>query len=119
MQIDEDLLYREVGARLREQRMLVGLTQERLAERSGISRASIAIIERGKQRSPLHVLYRLCAALDIETASLIPLNKEVGEKQPLSMVITDEMMTSLPRTVETVERLRRILEEREDYDTKS
>lgn len=117
MQIDEDLLYREVGTRIRERRLLVGLTQERLAERSGISRASIAVIEGGKQRSPLHVLYRLCAALDIETATLIPSNAEVGEKQPLNMVITGDMMSSLPRTVETVERLRKILEERQGYDT--
>lgn len=119
MHIDEDLLYREVGARLKERRTMAGLTQEQLAERSGISRASIAVIEAGKQRSPLHVVYRLCAAMDTEVASLIPPNKEVGTKQPLHMVITDEVMESLPKTAATVQTLKKILEERQGYEPES
>ena len=119
MHINENLLYTELGARLKVRRQLIGLTQEELSERSGVSRASIAIIERGRQRSPLHVIYKLCTALDIETATLLPLNAEVGEKPALRMVITDEVMQSLPRTAETVERLTRIVEERQAYDPKS
>ena len=115
MGIDTDLLYRELGARLRERRTSLGITQEKLAERSGVSRASIAIIERGKQRSPLHIIYQLCDAMDLEVTAILPSNKEVSDRSSLPIIITDEVIATLPKTSESVEHFRRLLEERPPY----
>src|SRR5215831_18295293 len=43
---------RAFGALLRQHRILVGLTQEALAERAGLSVRSITDLERGVNRSP-------------------------------------------------------------------
>lgn len=48
------------------------LTQDALAQRVGLSRASVANVERGRQRVPLHMLYLFARALEVDAASLIP-----------------------------------------------
>lgn len=72
MQIDEQELYATIGARLQARRRELGLTQGRLAERVEVERTSITNAEGGRQRLPLHLLYRLCGELDLEIASLLP-----------------------------------------------
>ncbi len=77
MHIDETLLYRVVGDNLRQRRMIMGMTQTQLAEVTGMLRTSITNIEAGRQKAPLHVLYRMCAALHIEAATILPKNAEI------------------------------------------
>lgn len=55
------------------------LTQERLAARVGLSRTSIVNVEAGRQRVPLHQLYRIAGALGMEPADLLPPAPEVDE----------------------------------------
>ncbi|MBF6612274.1 MAG: helix-turn-helix transcriptional regulator [Chloroflexi bacterium] len=104
MDIDENVLYRELGQRLKAARGKLKWTQAQLAEKSGVSRASIAVIEVGKQNSPLHVVYRLCRALDIEVTAVLPSNSEVTAYSPRST------MEYLPMTAGFVEESQRILE---------
>lgn len=55
------------GASLRRLRTAAGLTQERLAERSGISAAGVAALEAGRRSSPrLTTVGLLCDALGVE-----------------------------------------------------
>ena len=57
------------GATLRRLRTAAGLTQERLAERSGISAAGVAALEAGRRTSPrLTTVGLLCDALAIDGA---------------------------------------------------
>src|SRR6188768_2788041 len=63
--------YREFGARVRRARG-DRLSQADLARRVGMSRGSIANIELGRQRIPLHLLLVLARELDLEPASLLP-----------------------------------------------
>ena len=66
-------LYRELGERVAARRRSQKLTQNELASRSGLSRASIASIESGRQNVLLHHVYDLAAALKIEkVADLLP-----------------------------------------------
>jgi transcriptional regulator with XRE-family HTH domain len=65
-------LYSEIGAAIREARDEAGITQKELADRAGMSRASIANIEAGRQQFPLHVLYRIARALDVDATRLLP-----------------------------------------------
>ena len=64
--------YREFGQRLREARDALGWSQEQLAQQVGMSRASIANMERGAQRVALHQWLELADALGIEGMRLIP-----------------------------------------------
>jgi len=53
---------------LREQR---GMTQEQLAERSGLSRTYLARLETGRQDPTLSTLEKLAKALKVKVAKLI------------------------------------------------
>lgn len=67
-------IYRALGGRVARLRRQLGLTQVGLAHRSGMSRASIASIEAGRQRIAVDQLYELGAALGVARVSdLIPM----------------------------------------------
>jgi transcriptional regulator with XRE-family HTH domain len=61
------------GERLREARRRAMLSQEELAERSGVGVATIIRIERDQLRTEPHyaTLRKLAAVLDIESADLL------------------------------------------------
>ncbi|MBU2602841.1 MAG: helix-turn-helix domain-containing protein [Actinobacteria bacterium] len=62
---------RHVAGRVRAQREKRHLTQQKLAELTGIRRPNIARIERGVHAASLETLERLAAALDTTVAELI------------------------------------------------
>lgn len=59
-----------IATRLRELRSASGLTLATLAERSGVSRSNISLIERGESSATATVLDKLTAALGVTVASL-------------------------------------------------
>jgi len=63
--MDENEVYRRLGSLAAARRRGQGLTQEAVGERVGLSRASIANIEAGKQRILLHTIYALLDALSL------------------------------------------------------
>lgn len=69
-----DALYREIGGAIHQlrNRRNPKMSQQMLAETVGVSRASIANIERGHHRVQLHVLYDIATALDVEPHDLMP-----------------------------------------------
>jgi transcriptional regulator with XRE-family HTH domain len=67
-----DRLYVLIGDRVCVARKAKGLSQTKLAERIQINRVSIVNIERGKQRPPIDLLWRLAHELDVELTELIP-----------------------------------------------
>jgi transcriptional regulator with XRE-family HTH domain len=68
--INPDKFYSDLGRRLRIARDDLGLTQQQVADQVGLVRASIANIERGRQRLLLHTFVDLCLALDITPAEI-------------------------------------------------
>jgi transcriptional regulator with XRE-family HTH domain len=76
---DQEALYRAVGERIRQAR--VGqpekLSQAALADRLGVSRASVVNIEAGRQHAPLHLLWKVAQQLHVELSSLIPSRDEL------------------------------------------
>ncbi|CAN5808736.1 hypothetical protein BH24CHL3_BH24CHL3_03150 [soil metagenome] len=57
------------GSHVRNLRIAVGLTQEALADKSGLSPNAISAIERGKRRNPYpHTVLALAEALELEPA---------------------------------------------------
>jgi transcriptional regulator with XRE-family HTH domain len=108
MPVDEGLLYRAVGARLRERRVALGMTQAELAQASGILRTSITNIEAGRQKAPLHVLYSICSALNVVTAAILPANADV---LPLTEVTYSFNSLDADVPPKTAELLKQLLEE--------
>lgn len=71
----EEKLYAAIGRRVAQARKRTipkSLSQAELAERVGLTRGSIANIERGYQRPPIETLYRLAQALGTEPHLLLP-----------------------------------------------
>ena len=93
--------YRTLGKRVRQQRMMCGLTQEELAEKSGISCSFVGHIERGEKKFSIGTLVALCNAMKISPNYLLQdsldqqvLNDsvDVGQK---NKALFDEMMNLL------------------------
>jgi transcriptional regulator with XRE-family HTH domain len=94
MDVYETQLYRFVGARVRERRRSLKLTQAHLAAKVGLLRSSVANIEAGRQRITLHVLYHLCEALNIDVVAALPSIAEVGDSE----YIDDRDLPHYPRS---------------------
>ena len=80
--VDERRLYQVLGKRLKvireTQHSTRGrLTQAKLAGEVGLERTSITNIERGNQKVPLHVLYRICDALQVPINEVLPPLSEI------------------------------------------
>ncbi len=59
------------GARVREARLDLGLSQEDLAERSGFHRTYVGTVERGERNPALRNIVKLAEALDLDPAVLV------------------------------------------------
>lgn len=80
--ISEERLYRSIGSKLRELREASGygaarLTQAELAKQVGLERTSITNIEKGTQKVPLHVVYRLSEVFSVEPSTFLPSLEQV------------------------------------------
>jgi transcriptional regulator with XRE-family HTH domain len=80
MTASDDLLYQIVGEKIRiaRSRQHPVLSQAKLAQRLGISRASVVNIEAGRQHAPLHVLWQIAENVGVELALLLPCQDEYG-----------------------------------------
>lgn len=59
------------AARVREERKLQGLSQEALAEKSGLHRTYIGSVERGERNVSIDNIERIAKALDVKPADLL------------------------------------------------
>jgi transcriptional regulator with XRE-family HTH domain len=75
-------LDRRIAARVRTLRASGGLTLDALAERSGVSRSMISLIERGESSPTAVLLERLATALNVPLASLF--DAPGGSRSPLA-----------------------------------
>ncbi|MGH9877763.1 MAG: helix-turn-helix domain-containing protein [Nitrososphaerales archaeon] len=94
--METDLFYREFGKLIRGHRERLGITQDELGERVGLSRTSITNIEQGRQRVLFHHVCVLAESLGIGPELLLP-NTRVSE--PLAHI-----EKKLPKDLTTPER---------------
>lgn len=60
-----------LGARIRELRGALGLSQEELAERAGLHRTYVGAVERGERNVSLDNILALASALEISASELL------------------------------------------------
>ncbi|MBA6099675.1 helix-turn-helix transcriptional regulator [Pseudomonas juntendi] len=59
------------AANVRRRRMELGISQEELAERAGVHRTYIGMLERSEKNATLYSIERLAGALEVEPAVLL------------------------------------------------
>lgn len=82
-------IYPELGRRIKKYRKSEDITQNQLAAQIGISRASLANIEAGRQQVLVHHLFGIAQALNIDSLDkLLPTTKTTPP--------SENLITSLP-----------------------
>jgi len=61
----------KLGNRLRKERMALGLSQEQFAERAGVHRTYVGMIERAEKNITLTNLEKIADALGLEPSELL------------------------------------------------
>jgi len=74
-------LYQILGERIKEKREGLNLSQAELSDKINMGRSSISNIEKGKQQTPLHIIYDICRILNIDIQSLLPTFSEVEQRK--------------------------------------
>ena len=75
---DEVALLPAVGANLRRLRTRRGLSLERLAHKSGVSRAMLSQVELGKSAPTINVLWKVARALGVTFSALLSTNLDAS-----------------------------------------
>jgi len=88
-------IYVAFGRTVAARRKKLELTQAQLAARLGMSRASVANIESGRQNVLLHHVYSLASALEFAKVSdLLPTTPKPQTQEDLDMALSDETVTA-------------------------
>lgn len=99
MDLDTNAL---VGAAIRAERDRLGITQDDLAQRLGMSRPSVANIEKGRQQISVAQLLSFSKALGVAAASLLPTDTDDYLQAPLAHKFP---ANATPQIVEWAEKL--------------
>ena len=110
-EVDDARLYGLIGDRLKQRRQELGKTQAWLAERVGLLRTSITNIEKGRQKAPLHVVYGLCEALEVDPLEILPPLAEVRRALREEVAINSDRVARVPP--KTAEFLREVIDDPE------
>ena len=95
--IDEKTWYEDIGLRIKLARQEMRLTQQELAEKTGLKRTSITNIEKGLQKTSVYMLYKLSYILNKDFHDLLP------NVQTVSVVdIAGKKMTVTPKSEDLI-----------------
>lgn len=108
--MESEDIYKEVGRNIRRYRHELRRTQEQVAAEIGISRASLANIEVGRQKVQLHHLYAIAKALDLDSPAVLlppppistPRDDELSELPLPKEGLTDKQRREILRLLSDV-----------------
>jgi transcriptional regulator with XRE-family HTH domain len=91
--MNPDSIYQHIGEviRARRQSSKPRLTQEALAKRVGISRASLANIETGRQGVLVHQLYALAEALKLAPSDFLPAETDSAARAEWNEILPEDL----------------------------
>jgi len=98
--MDADQIYKNLGNRIRSLRKSLGWTQDRLAKAVGISRASLANIEAGRQQVLVHHIFAVAEALNLESPAqllIVPESDSVSGMTATELPLSGEGLTDKQR----------------------
>ena len=96
-------LYRRLGRAVADRRRALGLTQSSVAGKLGLSRASLANLENGRQRIMVHQLFALTNALNLSSIlDLVPESWSPPEPLPDIQVSGSTLSPQQRSAVETL-----------------
>lgn len=72
IEFDRDRFYDDLGRRMKLLRERADYTQEQVAKKVGIPRSTYANMERGRQRTPADIVWRLSIVLGVSVTDLLP-----------------------------------------------
>lgn len=75
-------IYKMIGERIRDERQKKRLTQDELASRIGLKRASITNVERGRQQLLVHTLLQIADSLGTSPAKLLTAHTDAALMLP-------------------------------------
>ena len=67
----ENVILKKFGDKVRHYRNLLGLSQEKFAEKANVHRTYIGTVERGETNITLVNVYRLAEALEVSVSKLL------------------------------------------------
>ena len=91
------VIYREVGRNIRRYRVGTHRTQAQLASEIGISRASLANIEAGRQQVLLHHIYAIADALDLDSSRVLMPVPPSPDEDPAELPLPTEGLSEIQR----------------------
>lgn len=97
-----------IGAVLKEQRLMLNVRQEELAQALGVTRATITRYETGQRRITVAALLEIANALGVPASSLLPRIHQRNEQAPTGDPVMLRVLAALgerPDLLPTVEDL--------------
>lgn len=88
----DDVIYRDIGLRIREIRVRKKLSQAELAEKAQLSLPHISVIEHGKTRMSLTSFYRIVEALEVSADEILRTHNKVVnamDQKSLADILSD------------------------------
>lgn len=83
MLLDEDTFYKDLGERVKTERLKAKLSQEQLAQHLGLTRTSVVNFEGGRHRPSVYQLIQIGNFLSVNFTQLIPYSFEQEQKSVL------------------------------------
>lgn len=112
------VLYSILGERIKVKREELNLSQAELAEKINLGRTSISNIEKGKQQTPLHIIYSICSKLNTDVQSILPTFSEIEEaRQDKGKSSFDHYINTFDLSKNTLKQIKELIE-KSKYDTK-
>ncbi len=90
------------GKRIRQLRKEKGMSQEKLAEKSGLHNTYIGQIERGEKNASLETIEKLANGLDISVGELFEPFNENPQSSSVFKKLNDMVEKLPPKTLETL-----------------
>lgn len=72
-ELNERELAEAFGLKLRQKRKKAGMTQKDLADKAGVTRVYVGLIERGETSITLEKVYKLASAINCSVEELLPI----------------------------------------------
>ncbi len=95
--------YTDLGHRIRKQRIVMGWTQEALAERVGVSTSFIGHVERGTRKASLETLVSIANAMDISIDYLLSASLKNSVIGPMPQQLNKKQRTALKEIISTIQ----------------